>query len=93
MRILFITLCILLIGLQYRLWFGKNSVHDYLKLKQQVEAQRTLNGQLQERNQVLYAEIEALRVDLDAVEERARNELGLVKQDETFFRIISKKSK
>lgn len=93
MRLLLITLCILLLGLQYRLWFGKNSVQDYLQLKRQVEEQRAFNAELKERNQVLYAEIDALREDLDAVEERARNELGLVKKDETFFRIISKKSK
>lgn len=93
MRLLLITLCVLLVGLQYRLWFGKNSIHDYLQLQAQVEEQRAINASMEERNQVLYAEIDALRQDLDAVEERARNELGLVKQNETFYRIIQKKSR
>ena len=88
MRPITVILTICLILLQYRLWFGKNSVSDYLKLKDEVVRQVADNEQLRQRNKLLYADIDDLRAGLDAIEERARNELGLIKQGETFFRII-----
>ena len=82
-----ILLCLLLM-LQYRLWFGKNSVPDYLSMQQEVIEQREQNANLQQRNSLLKADIEDLKIGLDAAEERARNELGLIKQGETFYRIL-----
>lgn len=88
MRLLPVILTICFLLLQYRLWFGKNSVSDYLNLKKEVVRQQADNEQLRQRNKVLYADIDDLRSGLDAIEERARNELGLIKDGETFFRII-----
>ena len=88
MRLL--TLCILslLLALQYRLWTGENGVSELRALQQDIERQSATNQQLAQRNQLLQADIIDLRNAQDAVEERARNELGLVKSDETFFRLV-----
>ncbi|WP_371189560.1 cell division protein FtsB [Thalassotalea maritima] len=88
MRILTAILAIFLILLQYRLWFGKNSVPDYWQQQKSVVAQQDINKQLQHRNKLLWADIKDLRNGLEAVEERARNELGLIKEGETFIRVI-----
>lgn len=82
--LLFTLFCLL----QYRLWFGKNSVPDYVSLKNEVALQVIHNANLKQRNNLLKADIEDLQMGLDAVEERARNELGLIKQGETFYRIL-----
>ena len=82
--VLFTLFCLL----QYRLWFGKNSVPDYMILKQEVTLKTTQNANLRQRNSLLKADIHDLKIGLDAAEERARNELGLIKQGETFYRIL-----
>lgn len=92
MRIFTAVLLILFILLQYRLWFGKNSVPDYVALQESVASQKVLNEQLRQRNKVLYADTDDLKLGLEAIEERARNELGMIKEQETFFRIIPSKS-
>lgn len=74
--------------LQYRLWFGKNSVTDFMILKKEVALQVTQNANLRQRNSLLKADIHDLKIGLEAAEERARNELGLIKQGETFYRIL-----
>ncbi|AVJ55739.1 cell division protein FtsB [Idiomarina sp. OT37-5b] len=88
MRVVILLLLTVLLALQYRLWFGKNSLPDYWRLQQEVKNQQATNDSLKRRNQVLYADIEDLREGEDALEERARNELGMIKKDEVFFRII-----
>ena len=84
MRIFVIALTLLFGWLQYTLWFGKNGVSDYYT----VEVQQQVNSKLQARNNEMFAEIDDLRQGLDAIEERARHELGLVKDGETFYRIV-----
>jgi|TARA_R110001592_G_scaffold228831_3_gene485371 cell division protein FtsB len=74
--------------LQYRLWFGKNSVPDYLALEQEVQRQVADNDKLKQRNKLLYADTDDLKSGVEAIEERARNELGMIKENETFFRLI-----
>ncbi len=74
--------------LQYRLWFGKNSVPDFMLKKEQVAIQVTQNSNLKQRNSLLKADIQDLKMGLDAAEEKARNGLGLIKQGETFYRIL-----
>ncbi|RUO50926.1 cell division protein FtsB [Pseudidiomarina aquimaris] len=91
MRLLKVFLLVLLVALQYRLWFGKNSLPEYWHLQEDVARQEQTNQKLRQRNQVLIADIEDLREGEVALEERARNELGLIKQDETFFRLIPNK--
>jgi len=83
-----ILLTVLLILLQYRLWFSHDGLPSVLLLHRSVEVQRQNNEMLAERNQVLSAEVHDLKSGLDALEERARSELGMIKEDETFFQII-----
>lgn len=88
MRIISVVLLIFLILLQHRLWFGKNSVADYYSLINDVERQITANTKLTSRNKILYADIADLKSGIQAIEESARNELGMIKEGETFFRLI-----
>ena len=90
MRIVIILLVSVLAALQYRLWFGKNSLPDYWRLQQEVQHQRKANDNLARRNEVLYADIKDLREGEDALEERARNELGMIKKEEVFFYFLDK---
>ena len=88
---LFTFILISLLGLsQYHLWFGKNGLQDRHTLQAEVELFLASNNVLKQRNLVMYSEIEDLKDGTDAIEERARNELGLIKEGETFFRIIPK---
>jgi len=88
-----VILITLLALLQYRLWFGKHSVPDYLVMEQEVTEQSQQNANLTQRNSLLKADISDLKIGLEAVEERARNELGLIKQGETFYRILPPENK
>lgn len=83
-----IVLAIMLVLLQYRLWISHDGLPSLLRLHHQVEKQRLDNEELSERNQVLAAEVQDLKSGLDALEERARSELGMIRQGETFFHII-----
>jgi cell division protein FtsB len=88
MKLLTIFLALLLITLQLTLWFGDDSLAEVWQLRQQINAQKEENKQLQERNAALEAEVQDLKQGLAAIEERARNELGMVKKDETFFQVV-----
>ncbi|WP_372883053.1 cell division protein FtsB [Psychromonas sp.] len=85
----FVLLCLLAL-LQYHLWFGKNGLRDRHALLEEVELVIESNSELRQRNLMMFSEIEDLKEGTDAIEERARNELGLVKEGETFFRIVPK---
>ena len=87
-RVLLGILIFLLVALQYRLWFGEGSIVSVVKLNHQVQQQIALNKQLQQRNNALIAEVKDLKSGHDAVEERARNDLGMIKKDETFYQIV-----
>jgi cell division protein FtsB len=88
MRILLAILIVLLCVLQYKLWFGDGGYRNVTLLKQRVEEQARENAILEQRNSQLQAEVEDLREGLDAVEERARSELGLIKEGEEFYQVI-----
>ena len=88
MRWISLTLAALILLLQYPLWLGKGSWLKVWDMGQQVEAQKQVNRQTQTRNAVLDAEVRDLKQGTEAIEERARNELGMVKRDEVFFQII-----
>ncbi|NQZ87073.1 MAG: cell division protein FtsB [Colwellia sp.] len=88
MRAITVLLLIFIMLLQYRLWFGKNSVPDYLALESEVQRQTVDNDKLKRRNKLLYADTDDLKSGVEAIEERARNELGMIKEGETFFRLI-----
>jgi cell division protein FtsB len=88
MRVLMLTLAALIVLIQYPLWLGKGSWMRVWEVDQQIRAQREANRQLQARNTALEAEVRDLKVGLEAIEERARSELGMVRQDEIFFQIV-----
>ncbi len=79
MRTFTALLFIVLSLLQYRLWFGKNSVPDYIDLQEDVAQQKLVNLKLQQRNKLLYADTDDLKLGTEAIEERARNELGMIR--------------
>ena len=90
----FTLLLLIIFGLlQYRLWFGKNSVPDYFALQEDVIRQQQVNEKLKQRNKLLYADTDDLKLGTEAIEERARNELGMIKENETFFRLIPSKNR
>jgi cell division protein FtsB len=74
--------------MQFKLWFGDASVREVINLKQTVKEQQAKNEQVKQRNAVLAAEVEDLKTGLEAIEERARSELGMIKKDETFIHIV-----
>ena len=88
MRWISLILVILLVLLQYPLWLGKGSWLKVWDIDQQLEAQKQINHQTQTRNAILDAEVRDLKQGTEAIEERARSELGMVKGDEVFFQII-----
>lgn len=88
MRLLTVLMLSVLCWLQYEFWLGKNGMMEYLQVKDNVEIQRHANAEVALRNQQMYVEISDLNRGLEAVEERARNELGMIKPKETFFRIV-----
>jgi len=90
-RILGGILAALIVLIQYPLWLGKGGWLRVWEVDRQLEAQRGRNGQLQVRNQSLEAEVLDLKQGVDALEERARYELGMIKSDEVFFQIIDKR--
>lgn len=88
LRIVFFSLIALIIASQYPLWFGNGGVFAVLRLKHEIVAQREENGSLRERNQALAADVIDLKQGLAAIEERARIELGMIKQGETFYQVV-----
>lgn len=90
MRWLIAVLSILFVALQYRLWISEGSYGHKLDLEHSVAAQKTENEQLQARNRKIAAEVDDLKSGMDSVEERARNDLGMIKQGETFYLVIEK---
>ena len=88
MRALAATLILLIVAIQYPLWFGKGGWLRVRHLDQQLEEQRARNETLALRNAALNAEVLDLKTGLDAIEERARAELGMIKPDEVFFQVL-----
>jgi len=81
-------LLLLLLALQYRLWTGNGSLAEVQALRDEISAQKAELEQLRARNQVLEAEVIDLHEGLDALEERARSELGMIKRGELFLQVI-----
>lgn len=90
MRGITIILVIILLLLQYPLWLGKGSWLTVWDLNRQLEKQQADNQQTKTRNALLDAEVRDLKQGTEAIEERARSELGMIKQGETFFQILEK---
>jgi cell division protein FtsB len=88
MRWLFIALFILSVVLQYRLWFADGSVAEQHRLELQVVEQARINKDLQARNAILEREVMELQSGNKGVEQRAREQLGLVREGETFYQVV-----
>jgi cell division protein FtsB len=88
MRILAYTLAALILLLQYPLWLGKGGWLRVWSLERQVQEQKQTNAALVQRNGALDAEVRDLKQGFEAIEERARYELGMIKQDEVFFQVV-----
>ncbi|MCW8871495.1 MAG: cell division protein FtsB [Xanthomonadales bacterium] len=88
MRVLLAILLLLLVALQFKMWFGEGGYRDVQRLAQRVDEQAEENEALAQRNRELQAEVEDLRQGLEAIEERARSELGLIKEDEEFYQVV-----
>jgi cell division protein FtsB len=88
MRSLIVILLIVLLALQIKMWFGEGGYSDVKRLAVRVEEQARENEVLAQRNRELQAEVEDLRQGLHAVEERARSELGMVKENEQFYQVV-----
>jgi len=82
------ALAILFVLLQFKLWFGEGSMQDVWALDAAIAEQTEKNTQLKERNQTLSAEVDDLKQGYEAVEERARYDLGMIKQGETFYQVV-----
>ncbi len=88
MRWLTLVLAGLVVAVQYPLWAGKGGWFRVWQVDQQIAAQRDMNVRLKARNGALDAEVKDLKQGLEAVEERARSELGMIRQDEIFFQLL-----
>jgi cell division protein FtsB len=88
MKILAGLLGALILLIQYPLWLGKGGWLRVAEVDRQVSAQRDKNGQLEARNTALEAEVRDLKQGLEAIEERARYELGMIKPGEVFFQVV-----
>jgi len=88
MRATTLILAVLLLLLQYPLWLGKGGWLKVWDMNRQVEAQQQVNQQTQSRNALLDAEVRDLKQGTEAIEERARSELGMIRRDEVFYQII-----
>lgn len=80
----------LIVAIQYPLWLGKGGWMRVWDVDRQLDARRDRNVQLEQRNAALAAEVRDLKQGFDAIEERARYELGMVKGDEVFFQVSGK---
>ena len=88
MRWLIALLLAVLLGLQVRLWVGEGSFAEVFSLKHEIARQEEELERLRSRNRALQAEVDSLKQDLEAVEERARSDLGMIRDNEVFFQVL-----
>jgi cell division protein FtsB len=91
-RLIGLLLVALIAALQYGLWLGKGSWLRVWEIDRQIAGQRRANEGLSARNSALEAEVRDLKEGLGAIEERARNELGMIRNDEIFFQVLERKA-
>lgn len=92
MKWLITALVAVLIFLQYRLWVGEGSIAEVVQLQRQIEQQQSEIDRLRERNRLLSLEVRELKTGVDTIEERARNEMGMIKKGETFYMVVEEES-
>jgi cell division protein FtsB len=88
MKILLSIIILLVILLQDRLWHGDGGIEEINTLQQRLDDLKEQVEEKKERNEALYAEVEDLRKGQEALEERARDELGMIREGETFFQVL-----
>ena len=88
MKLIVAILFVLLIWLQYKLWLGDGGIPEVLELEQEIETVQSEVNTLQERNKALNAEVMDLKKGIEAIEERARSEMGMIKKDEIYYQVI-----
>ncbi|MCB1772812.1 MAG: cell division protein FtsB [Gammaproteobacteria bacterium] len=88
MQLVYGLLFVVLIALQVRLWFGDGSMEEVFALKRQLATQQAEVDDLRERNATLQAEVDDLKDGLAAIEARARSELGLIREGETYYQLL-----
>jgi len=93
MRILQVLLVLIILGLQFRLWTGDGSLAEISRLNDAIDEQEAENAALESRNQELLTEVEEIKNGTDAIEEMARQDLGLIKEGETFYMIVDPEEK
>ena len=89
MKKIIALLLVLLFILQYKIWLGDGGIPEILQLEEEVEVVQLQVDKLKERNQALDAEVQDLKKGMDAIEERARSELGMIGKDEIYYQVIS----
>jgi len=89
MKILAVAFAALIVALQYPLWLGKGSWRAVWELQRNLEQQKATNAGLRARNDALDAEVRDLKQGYEAIEERARMELGMIKRDEIFYQVVT----
>jgi cell division protein FtsB len=88
MKWLAAALAVAVLLLQYRIWVSADGVREVERLKAAVASQQAQNDQLAERNRQLAAEVRDLKTGMDALEERARSDLGMIGPNETFYQVV-----
>lgn len=88
MKLIVAILFVLLIWLQYKLWLGDGGIPEVLQLEQEIDTVQSEVNTLQERNKALNAEVMDLKKGIEAIEERARSEMGMIKKDEIYYQVI-----
>ena len=88
MKILTGVLATLILALQYPLWAGKGGWTKVWEIERSVEEQHAVNARLQARNDAMDAEVRDLKEGLEAIEERARSQLGMIRRDEVFYQVV-----
>ena len=88
MKLLASFLFVLLILFQLQLWFSAHGIFQLWSLRNNIESAQHANEQLLQRNEQLHAEVQQLKKGEEALEERARSQLGFIKDGETFYRVV-----
>jgi len=91
-KIIAFVLLSLLLWLQYKIWLQDGGVPEVIQLQQEVAAVKSEVQELQDRNLFLDAEVKDLKKGLDAIEERARSEMGMIKEGEVYYQVIEPKT-
>lgn len=92
-KLLIPMLIILFVVLQYKLWVGEGSLAEVATLERDIEVQQQAIEEMKKRNMAMQAEIDSFKNDQEAVEARARSDLGMIREGEVYFQIPDKEKK